>query len=118
MDHRIVSQSGPIEVRFSPDGLGKLRLALFTECGAVRLPRGNGGLESRMFHGSMGDMTSRSWHGFFTGEGDDRLGDLSVPCSSASPPPCGAIAAAQGIDIISRAGTVTYEPIAGAAAGR
>ena len=42
----------------------------------------------------------------------------SRPCSSASPPPCGAIAARRAIDIISRAGTVTYEPIAGAAAGR
>ena len=78
MDHRIVSQSGPIEVRFSPGAPGKLPLALFTECGAIRLPRGNSGLESRMFHGSMGDTTSRSWHGFLSGQGENRLGDISA----------------------------------------
>ena len=40
-DHRIVSQSGPIEVRFASSAPGELPLSLFTECGAIRLPRGN-----------------------------------------------------------------------------
>ena len=113
MDHRIVSQSGPIEVRSRARRPGLLA-ALFTECGAIRLPRGGSELVSRMFHGSMGDVTSRSWHGFIRGR---------ARIASATSPLFGCIPAerasdAPGIDIISRAGTVTYEPIAGAASGR
>lgn len=111
-DHRIVSQSGPIEVRLSPAALGKLRLALFTQCGAVRLPRGNDGLQSMMFHGSMGDVASRSWHGFFTGSRNDRGGDLSDSLMLRLPAAARGDSRSPGIDIISRAGTVTYEPIA------
>ncbi len=113
LDHRIVSQSGSIEVRFSPAALGKLRLALFTECGAVRLPGGNDGLQSLMFHGSMGDVISRSWHGFFTGSRNDR-GDTSHSLYLRLPAALRGEGRSPGIDIISRAGTVTYEPIAGA----
>jgi hypothetical protein len=115
MDHRIVSQSGPIEVRFAPAAPGQLRLALFTECGAVRLPAGNQGLQSMMFHGGMGDVTSRAWHGFFTGEGRDRFGDFSVSLFKRVPAAVRGEGRSPGIDIISRAGTITYEPIAGAA---
>jgi hypothetical protein len=118
MDHRIVSQSGPIEVRFSPAAAGPLPLALATECGTIRLPQGKGELEDAMYGGSIGDGTRRSWYGFFSGQGNRRLGNL--PDS-----PIGRIAAAvrgerrpKGIDIISRAGTITYEPIAGGAPGR
>ncbi len=114
MDHRIVSQSGPIEVRFSPAGLGKLRLALFTECGAVRLPGGNNGLQSLMFQGSMGDVISRSWCGFFTGSRNDRHNDLSDSLLLRIPAAARGENRSPGIDIISRAGTVTYEPLAGA----
>ncbi len=116
MDHRIVSQSGPIEVRFSAAALGKLPIALFTECGAIRLPQGNSGLESRMFNSSMGDVTRRSWHGFITGRGEDRLGGLPT-LFERIPAAVRGDRRPQGIDIISRAGTVTYEPIA-VAAGR
>jgi hypothetical protein len=115
MDHRIVSQSGPIEVRFSPAALGPLPLALFTECGTIRLPRGDSGLRSQMYHGSMGDVASRSWHGFVKGQGEGRLGDLS-PLFERIPAAVRGERRPRGIDIISRAGTITYEPIAEAAA--
>jgi hypothetical protein len=115
MDHRVFSQSGPIEVRFSPSAPGALPLALATECGTIRLPQGKGDLEDVMYSGSIGDVTRRSWRAFFTGRGNHRLGDLSDS-------PLGRIAAAvrgerrpKGIDIISRAGTISYEPIVGAA---
>ncbi len=111
------SQSGPIEVRFAPAALGKLPIALFTECGAIRLPQGNRGLESRMFNSGMGDVTSRSWHGFIAGRGEDRLGDLTT-LFERIPAAVRGDRRPQGIDIVSRAGTVTYEPIGGAAAGR
>jgi hypothetical protein len=117
MDHRIVSQSGTTEVRLSPAALGKLRLTLFTECGAVRLPKGDNGLQSLMFHGSMGDVTSRSWHGFFTGNRDDRRGELSDSLYERIPATVQGKRRPQGIDIISRAGTITYEPIADGASG-
>ena len=114
MDHRVVSQSGPIEVRFSPAALGPLPLALFTECGTIRLPQGGGDLMSQMYHGSMGDVTSRSWHGFIKGHGEDRLGGLS-PLFERIPAAVRGERRPRGIDIISRAGTITYEPIAGGA---
>ena len=110
-------RAGPSRCDSRPRALGKLPLALFTECGAIRLPRGNSGLESRMFHGSMGDTTSRSWHGFLSRQGENRLGDISA-LFERIPAAVRGDRRAPGIDIISRAGTVTYEPTAGAAAGR
>ena len=115
-DHRIVSQSGPIEVRFAPAATGELRLALFTECGAIRLPRGSGGLRSSMFHGSRGDLASRAWHGFITGAERNRGSDIPVSLFERVPAAVRGDHRSAGIDIISRAGTITYEPIAGAAA--
>jgi hypothetical protein len=114
MDHRVVSQSGPLEVRFAPAALGSLPLALFTECGTIRLPRGDDGLLSQMYHGSLGDVTSRSWHGFVKGHGENNLGDLS-PLFERIPAAVRGERRPRGIDIISRAGTITYEPIGGAA---
>jgi len=112
MDHRIVSQSGAIEVWFSPAALGKLRLTLFTECGAVRLPKGGNGLQSLMFSGSRGDVTTRSWHGFFTGDRNERRPELSSSLYERVPAAVLGKRRSQGVDIISRAGTITYEPIA------
>ena len=118
MDHRIVSQSGAIEVRFSPAALGKLRLTLFTECGAVRLPKGDKGLQSLMFHGSMGDVTSRSWHGFFSGDRNERDPQSRILLYERIPAAVRGERRPQGVDIISRAGTITYEPVAEGGAGR
>jgi hypothetical protein len=117
-DHRIVSQSGPIDVRFTPAAAGTLPLALATECGTIRLPQGKGELEDAMYAGGLGDGPRQSWYGFFSGRGNRRGGDLSGS-------PLDRIAAAMrgqrrpaGIDILSRAGTITYETIAGVAPGR
>jgi hypothetical protein len=65
----------------------------------------------------MGDLTRRSWHGFIGGHGEDRLGDLSA-LFNRIPAAVRGERRPRGIDIISRAGTVTYEPIGGAGAGR
>jgi hypothetical protein len=109
-DHRIVSQSGAIELRFSPSAAGELPLALFTSCGAVRLPKGDAGFESRMFHGSMGDTSNRSWDGFAS-VGSNKPGPkLSIDLMQRMPAALRGDRRAQGIDIISRAGTITYEP--------
>jgi hypothetical protein len=115
-DHRIVSQSGPIEVHLAPEAPGPLGVALFTECGTIRLPRGNEGLKAPLQHGRLRDA-SDSWDGLFIGEKENRAGNLPaslIPRLSAAVRGEGRT---PGIDIISRAGTITYEPI-GAAAGR
>jgi hypothetical protein len=114
-DHRIVSQSGAIEVGISPSALGQLDVALFTSCGAVRLPSGDAGFESRLFRGDFGDTTVRSWTGFANSVREHpgpefRIERMPVAWRGNGRPP--------GIDIISRAGTITYEPIADGAPGR
>ena len=117
-DHRIVSQSGAIELGFSPAALGKLNFALFTGCGAVRMPGGDAGFESRIFQGNLGDTSVRSWTGFAS-----ISRELPRPQSEdfrieRMPAALRGDRRAPGIDIISRAGTITYEPIANRAPGR
>ena len=113
-DHRIVSQSGPIELHFSPDAPGDLPLALFSECGTIRLPRGKSGLKSRIHHGGLGDPDNR-WNGFyFAGEENDRSVSLPDSLITRIPAAVRGEGRTPGIDIISRAGTITYEPTAGA----
>lgn len=115
-DHRIVSQSGTIEVHLSSVALGSLRLALFTECGAVRLPRGDDGLQSKMFTSGIDDVARRSWHGFVTGRPDDPDATFSLltrlPAALMGKP------RSPGVDILSRAGTITYESRGDAPPGR
>jgi hypothetical protein len=81
-DHRIVSQSGSIEVRLGQQGAGSLGLNAFTECGAVHLAGGRNkpgergllvaipGLEGVGFTQLMGhsfekDTVRRSWNGYY-----------------------------------------------------
>jgi hypothetical protein len=71
-----------------------------------------------MFHGNMGDVTSRSWHGFFTGNRDDRLGELEFSLYTRIPAAVRGDRRPQGIDIISRAGTISYESISDGVASR
>ncbi len=110
-DHRIVSQSGTVELGFAPDALGKLTLALLTSCGVVRLPHGDAGFQSKMFAGNIGDTVNRSWNGFVSGSPSGDSGD-SVRFYKRMPAALRGDRRAAGVDIISRAGTVTYEPIA------
>ncbi len=111
-DHRIVSESGAIEVGFSPSATGKLQLALFTACGAVRLPRGNAGFEARMFHGNIGDTTNRSWNGFASVDSNHPRPQALDSLMERMPAALRGDRRTQGVDIISRAGTITYAPIA------
>jgi hypothetical protein len=114
MDHRIVSQSGVINARLTPEALGKLRLALFTECGTVRLPKGDNGLQSLIFSGNIGDVSSRYWCGFFTGDRNARDIESTMRLYERIPAAVRGDRRPPGVDIISRGGTVTFEPIAGA----
>jgi hypothetical protein len=115
-DHRIVSQSGAIEVRVAPSALGKLDVSLFTARGSVRLPKGDATLESRIFHNLIGRDGDRSWSGFLSSDRNGRnaqsldFGRLSVALRGDRRGP--------GVDILNRAGTIMFEPIADQAPAR
>lgn len=115
VDHRIVSQSGPIDVRFSPDALGRLKLTLATECGGIqRRPLNAGRFTLQMVQGGLGqgDVVDRAWTGLVSGDREGpgfgqegmfvMLPRLVAALSGASRAP--------GVDIVSRAGVVTYQP--------
>ena len=107
-DHRIVSLSGPIEVRLGKSALGGLPLALFTECGVVHLDPGmNEGLEDSNFSSSSGDEVRRSWHGFVTTRSGSAGGlELFEHVAAAlHGRPRG-----PGVDIISRGGAIRLLP--------
>jgi len=111
--HRLLSQSGRIEVLVKPDSFGPLPVQVLTSCGAIRTNIEQSTLDSSSFTtGSSPDGTSRDWHGmksrpkdgdrgmhFF--EGIERLN--AVLTTGARTP---------GLDLVSRAGTVilTMEP--------
>jgi hypothetical protein len=116
-DHRIVSQSGAIDVRFAPAALGKLALALFTECGAVRLPQGDSGFQSLLGTVNTVEGTSRYWRGFFSAKAEERAGELMLSFRTRIPAAARGEKRPPGIDIISRAGTITCEPIGAGASG-
>ena len=61
-DHRIVSQSGSIEIRLDDKALGELEMSLFTECGVLHLANEIGGFKSKMFTSMEGELVRRSWH--------------------------------------------------------
>jgi hypothetical protein len=66
-------------------------------------------------HGGLGDPDNRCSGSDFSGEENDR--SVSLPDSLITRIPAAARGEGRtpGIDIISRAGTITYEPTAGAA---
>ena len=126
IDHRVVSESGTIEVRIGKDMPGDLPMMLFSECGAVNLveagdkvpslkfssTNGNDVFESLMFHSGFDDTAVRSWHGFYSkkpGPRDpldsfERMRRVAAALNGRPRPP--------GIDLLSRAGAVTLAPIA------
>lgn len=108
-DHRIVSQSGTIEIRLSEQAVAKSGLALFTECGTIRLaPETDRGLDEKMYTTSGdsfggGDGVRRSWHGFTNVAGDGRgsfdvLARVGAALHGEPRTP--------GLDIINRGGTI------------
>ncbi len=109
-DHRVVSQSGAIEIRFAKGVPTDLAVNLFSECGAVHFPKDPGPFDSMMFTSGEGDTVRRSWKGFVAAPGGRRggIGGLEL---------YGRVAAAlhggprtPGIDVLSRAGTITVVP--------
>jgi hypothetical protein len=66
-----------------------------------------------MFHGNIGDSTARSWNGFVSVDRVERRAENSIDLFQRMPAALRGDRRAPGVDIISRAGTVTYEPIAG-----
>jgi hypothetical protein len=129
VDHRVVSDSGTIEVRIGKEMPGDLAMMLFSECGAVNLVKagdkvpalkfsstnGNDVFESLMFHSGTGDDAMRSWHGFTTkppgakGRRDSFEWMRRVPAALHGRP------RSPGIDLLSRAGAVTLAPADGPA---
>ena len=66
-------------------------------------------------HGGLGDPDNR-WNGFdFSSEKNDRSVSLPDSLITRIPAAVRGEGRTPGIDIISRAGTITYEPTAGAA---
>jgi hypothetical protein len=104
-DHRLVSQSGTIELRLGGEALGSLGVGLFTECGVVHLdPETRVAFETKMFTSAIGDIVQRSWHGFVrkqdhgTGGGPDLFDRVSAVLLNRPRAP--------GLDVISRGGTI------------
>jgi hypothetical protein len=113
LDHRLVSQSGSIEVRLDDKALGDLKMSLFTECGILHLANGVRDFQSMMFNSMQGDVVRRSWHAQIrsktpAGQRDpmesfetfQRVAD-ALHGRSRKP----------GVDVISRAGTITVVPV-------
>jgi len=128
-DHRVVSQSGAVTVRLGPMAPGALKVELYTECGILR--RGediekvlNVWFEDTMFQTADGDTVRRSWRSWTRHTGPRvnqpqqnweetfqrfrRVAD-ALHGKQRSP----------GIDVISRAGTITVAaPEPGTASAR
>jgi hypothetical protein len=113
-DHRLVTQSGTVEIRFGSKILGTLPLRLYTECGTVRLTNGVEGFEESMFTSSEGDVARRSW---------ECLTRKPTSTADKRPDPMDTFALfsrvadtlhgrprTPGVDVISRAGTVSVVP--------
>src|SRR5262249_39734418 len=113
-DHRLVTQSGTIEVRLGRDVPGKLPLTLFSACGPVHLADGRERkvLEPVMSHSASGDTAYRAWHGFVSLKHPERDGlalfdRVAAALHGRSRKP--------GADVINRAGAIlVVEPPGGA----
>jgi hypothetical protein len=115
-DHRIVSQSGSIEIRLDDKALGELKMSLFTECGVIHLANKISDFKSTMFNSMEGDVVRRSWHAQIRGK---PAGGQHDPMESFATFQRVADALhgrprKPGVDVISRAGTITVTPVGGA----
>ncbi|HEY2155349.1 MAG TPA: hypothetical protein VGH33_06945, partial [Isosphaeraceae bacterium] len=121
VDHRVVSESGTIEMQIGKEMPGDLPMMLFSECGAVNLvkagdkvpalkfssTRGNDVFESLMFTSGFDDTATRSWHGFYSHtpgakvnalDSFERMRRVAAALHGRQRSP--------GIDLLSRAGAV------------
>ena len=109
VDHRVVSESGDIQVDLGPGALGDLPVTALTECGSVQLATSEASLRSSYFSTTEGDAGGRrSWGGLVTDRGRSparpRPGwreQFSRPTDALAGRP-----RSPGLDLISRAGSV------------
>jgi hypothetical protein len=113
-DHRVVSQSGTIDLRLDPKSLGDLTLSLFTEAGALHQAEGVKSFQGRMFTTADGDEVRRSWHAQIFQKDpnrrptiEERFAAFRRPADALHGRP-----GTPGVDILSRAGTITVSPVA------
>jgi hypothetical protein len=112
-DHRIVSQSGSIEIRLDDKALGELMMSLFTECGVLHLENKIGDFKSMMFTSMEGDVVRRYWQAQVrakpaAGQHDpmESLATFRRVADALHGRP-----RKPGVDVISRAGTITVTPV-------
>jgi hypothetical protein len=128
-DHRVVSQSGAVTVRFGAKVTGGLKVELFTECGSLRRGRDvekalNVWFEDTIFQSAHGDTARRSWTSWTLRPGPqgDRPRHNWEEASARFRRVADALHGrprSPGVDVISRAGTVTVAvPEAGPASGK
>ncbi|MBS0264626.1 MAG: hypothetical protein JSS02_22015 [Planctomycetes bacterium] len=108
--HRLVSESGRVEISLPAELLAGVPLSAFTNCGTARTNIGQDQFsDMTLTTSSVGDRSRRNWRGFLTkGEPDplrflkviERL-DATLSGADRSP----------GLDAISRAGTVSIKRI-------
>jgi hypothetical protein len=113
LDHRLVSQSGSIEIRLDDKALGDLKMSLFTECGILHLANGVRAFKSMMFSSMEGDVVRRSWHAQIRSkmpegqrnpmESFETFQRVADALHGRTRKP--------GVDVISRAGTITVVPV-------
>ncbi|WP_165220059.1 hypothetical protein [Aquisphaera insulae] len=113
VDHRVVSQSGDIELRLDPAAFAGLPLACFSECGVVQLAdgamKGKGpgeAVHSLSFTSSAGFDALRAWRGLATqvnSHGSLFLADrIAAALRGSSREP--------GVDVLNRAGSIRLLP--------
>jgi hypothetical protein len=125
-DHRIVSQSGAIEVRLGPQGAGDLGLNVFTECGTVHLaggqnkPPGPGergfqvvipgvegvGLVQLMGHSFEKDTVRRGWNGYYRKPSGEQVPGAQFEVFKRMAAALNGRKRTPGLDVISRSGSV------------
>ncbi len=113
-DHRLVSQSGTVAIRLDDKALGDLKMSLFTECGVLHLASDVSDFKSLMFDSTEGDVLRRSWVARIrdkTPEGQrdpmESLNTFRRVADALHGRP-----RTPGVDVISRAGTITVAPAA------
>jgi hypothetical protein len=128
-DHRVVSQGGAITLRLGPKAPGGLKVDVFTECGSLRRRSNaeealNAWFEHTMFETAEGDTVRRAWKSWTRRPGPQ--GSQPRHNWHEASQLFGRVADAlygrprsPGIDVISRAGTVTVAvPEPGPAPGK
>jgi hypothetical protein len=112
--HRVVSQSGEIEIRVAPQALDALPASFLTECGTIRVAaaiRGDINPVGTSFNGPFGSGPTRGWHGL-----------SHAPKKNDAPNAAGAVGLIErvqqvlgekersaGLDVISHGGTIVVQ---------